>query len=65
MELYDSQTGTFLATVVLLLHQEIELIEAIHPGAVLLLIVGKGLTKANHRHTTFVLERFHCMKVRG
>ena len=64
VELDDSQTGTFLTTVVLLLHQEIELIEAIHPGAVLLLIVGQGLTQANHRHATFVLEGFHCMKVK-
>ena len=64
VELDDSQTSTFLTTVVLLLHQEIELIEAIHPGAVLLLIVGQGLTQANHRHATFVLEGFHCMKVK-
>ena len=59
VELDDSEPSTFLTTVVLLLHEEIELIEAIHPGAILLLVVGEGLTQADHRHATFVLEGFH------
>ena len=59
VELDDSEPSTFLTTVVLLLHKEIELIEAIHPGAILLLVVGEGLTQADHRHATFVLEGFH------
>ena len=44
MELDDSQPSTFLSTVMLLLHQEIKLIQAVHPRAILLLIIAEGFT---------------------
>ena len=38
-KLDTSHTSTFLATVVLLLHHQIELVEGIHPSAILLLVI--------------------------
>ena len=59
IEIGAGDTGTFLPTIVLLLHEEVEFVEGIGSSAVLLFIVGDGLEQANHRHTTFVLELFH------
>ena len=59
VELDDSQPSTFLSTVMLLLHQEVELVEPIHPRTILLLVVAEGLTQADHSHATFMLEGFH------
>jgi hypothetical protein len=49
------QTGAFLAAVVLLLHHEIELVEAPHPRAVLALVVFQRLEQSHHRDAAFML----------
>ena len=62
MEIGAGDTRTLLSSVVLFLHQEVELIETIGRGAVLLLIVAEGLQEANHCNATFMLERFHVFE---
>ena len=52
-------TCAFLSAVVLLLHHQIEFIEAVHPRAVLLLVIFKRLQKANHCHAALMFELFH------
>ena len=54
-----SHTSTLLTTVVLLLHHQIEFVQSVAAGAVLLLIIAQGLEQTDHRHTTFMLELLH------
>ena len=58
---HTRQACTFLAAVVLLLHQQVELVEPIHPRTILLLIVLKRFLQANHRHATLVLQLLHAI----
>ena len=60
MHLHHSYTGTFLPTVVLLLHEEIQLVEAIGVSAILLFIIFKGLEKAYHSYAALMFEYLHC-----
>ena len=62
LHLHTSQAGAFLTAVVLLLHQQIEFVQAVHPRAVFLFIIGKRLEESHHCHTTFVLQSFHSCK---
>ena len=59
IQLYTSQSCTFLPSIMLFLHHEIEFIEAIHPSAILLLIVFKWLQQAYQRNATIFLYLFH------
>lgn len=54
VELDAGESGPLLTSVVLLLHHEIELVEAIHPGAIFVLKITQGLAQPNHGHATFV-----------
>jgi len=65
LELDDGQACALLPAVVLLLHQEVELVEPIHPRTILLLVVAEGLTQADHSHATFMLEGFHLYLGKG
>ena len=60
VEFHTCDASTFLPTVVLLLHHQIELIKTIFPCAVLLFVVFERLQKAYHGNATFVFELFHC-----
>ncbi len=59
LHLQCCKSGTFLTTVVLLLHQQIELVKTVHPGSVLFLIVLQWLEQTNQRNATFVFDGFH------
>ena len=59
IEVDTRHTSALLPTVVLLLHHQVELVQAIAPGAVFLFVIRQGLQQANHRHTTFMLQLFH------
>ena len=54
-----SHTSTLLSTVVLLLHHQIELVECVHPGAVLLLVILQWLEQSDHCYATFMFQWFH------
>ena len=58
-QLDTGQSGSLLSAVVLLLHQQIELVEPVHPRAILLLIIVERLEKAYHRHAAFMFQWFH------
>ena len=59
LQLDASQTRAFLPPVVLFLHKEVELVEAIHPSAILLLVIFERLQEAYHGHAAFVFQLFH------
>ena len=60
--LFDtSHTSTLLSTVVLLLHHQIELVECVHPGAVLLLVILQWLEQSDHCHATLMFQWFHTL----
>ncbi len=59
LKLHARQTGRFLATVMLFLHQQIELVQPIHPRAIFFLIVLQRFQQADHRYTAFVFKWFH------
>ena len=56
-------TGTLLSTVVLLFHHQVKLVQSIMSGAVLPLVIFLWFQQANHRHTTLMLQLFHCCKL--
>ena len=58
-QFHAGQSGTFLPTVVLFLHQEIELVESVHPCSVLLFIVLQRFQQAYHGNAAFMLQLFH------
>ena len=60
MHLHTSDTGALLATVLLLLHHEIEFVHRILPCSVLLLIVAQRFQQTNHYDSTIMIQRFHC-----
>ncbi len=65
VQLHGSNTRAVLAAVVLLLHEEIQLIEAPEGGAVFLVIVGKGLAQPDVGEAAFVADGVtHCRKGR-
>ena len=59
MKLYYSDACAFLAAVVLFLHHQIELVEGVGVGAVLLFVVLKRVAQPYECYATFVLEWFH------
>ena len=60
IELHTGHARTLLAAVVLFLHHQIELVEAVHPRAVFFLIIIEWLQQANHRHATVLMySLFH------
>ena len=63
IEVDASHAGSLLPAVVLFLHEEVELVQAVAPRAVLLLVIVKWLEEANHRHATFMLQLFHRCKL--
>ena len=54
-----SHTSTFLATVVLLLHHQIEFVECVHPSTILLLVILQWLEQSDHCYTTLMFQWFH------
>ena len=54
-ETHRGDTCSLLTAVVLLLHHQIEFVEAVGPGAVFLFVIRQRFQQANHRHTTFML----------
>ena len=52
-------SGSFLSTVMLLLHHKVELVQPIHPCSVLLLVVFQWLEKSHHRNSAFMFQWFH------
>ena len=65
IEVGAGNTCPLLSPIVLLLHEEIEFVESVGGGAIFLFIVTDGLEQANHRHATFMFERFHVMSELG
>ena len=59
IHLYAGKAGAFLPAVVLLLHQEIELVQTVHRGTILFPVVLQRLKKPDHGNATFVFQRFH------
>ena len=53
-----SDAGSFLSAVVLLLHQEIELVEGIGVASVFLFVIAYRFAEANHRDAAFMFEWF-------
>ena len=58
-ELYAGEPRTVLPAVVLFLHQEVELVEGIHPCAVLTVVIFERLEQSDHCHAAFVLQSLH------
>ena len=65
LHLYASQAGSFLPAVMLLFHQQIQLIQAIHPRAVFLLIIAERLQQSYHCYATLMFQRFHLVTIFG
>ena len=59
LQLHARQSGSFLSAVVLLLHQQVELIQPVHPCAVLLFVVFQRFQQAYHGDATFMFQFFH------
>ena len=59
VKIHTSHTSTFLTTVVLFLHHQVEFVQPIFPRAVFLLVILQRLQQANHRHATLMLQLFH------
>ena len=49
---------SILSSIPLFLHQEIHLVEAPEGGTILFLVVIKGLKKADHSNSAFMLDKF-------
>ena len=62
-ELDAGEAGSVLSAVVLLLHEEVELVEGVHPGAVLVVVILQGLEEADHGYAAFVLQCFHFVVI--
>ena len=62
LELDAGEARRLLPTVVLFLHQEVEFVEAVHPRAVLLLVIFERSEQTYHCHAAFMLQRLHCRK---
>ena len=59
IEFDTAHTRGLLTTVVLLLHQQIELVEPVSVCTIFFVVVAKRLQKPYHCHTTFMLNLFH------
>jgi len=57
IKLHTADTRAVLATIMLLLHQEKQLIKAIQRCAVFFLIVSQGLEETDHCDAAFVLKK--------
>ena len=62
-QFHTRQTGTFLTTVMLLFHQQIELIQPVHPRSVLLFIVLQRFKQTYHGNATFMFQLFHLFSI--
>ena len=62
MKLHHSYSGGFLTTVVLLFHEQKELVEAVQRRSVLFLIVFQGLQEPDYGDAAFVFYRVAHMK---
>ena len=60
-ETHRGDTGTLLPPVVLFLHHQVELVEAVGPRAVLPLVIVERPQQANHRHTTLMFQLLHLI----
>ncbi len=58
IQLHRGNTCSILTSVSLFLHEEIHLVEAPKGGTVLFLVVIKGLEKADHPDSAFMLDEF-------
>ena len=58
-ELDAGEPRAVLPAVVLLLHEEVELVEGIHPGAVFTMIILERLEQPDHCHAAFMLQSLH------
>ncbi len=56
IQLYAADTGAVLSTVVLLFHQQEELVHPPKAGAVAVVIIGEWLAQANCGNAAFVVE---------
>ena len=65
VELDTGNTRSFLTTVMLFLHHQIEFVKSIQLRAVFVLVIVKRLQQAYHRHTAFVFELFHIYFKKG
>ena len=61
LEVGAGDARSFLSSIVLLLHEEIEFVESVGSGSVFFLVVTDGFEQANHRHATFMFERLHFL----
>ena len=62
VEFHNSDSGAFLAAVMLLFHEQIKFPEAIAPCPVFPLIVFERFEEAYHSDATLVLENLHCLR---
>ena len=63
LQFHARQACAFLPPIVLLLHKEVELVQAVHPGTVLLFVVFKRFQEAYHGHAAFVFQLFHALYI--
>ena len=61
LHFHAGQPRTFLSSVVLLFHQQVQLVQAIHPCTVFFLVVAERFEQAYHGDATFMFERFHLL----
>ena len=54
LQLHTRQPRGFLSSVVLLFHQQIELVQPVHPGTIFFLIIFQRLQQPNHCDTAFM-----------
>ena len=59
MLLDGGESCPFLPSVMLFLHQQVELIEPVHPGTVLFLIVRERFQEPYESYPAFMFEWFH------
>ena len=62
-QFHTCQSGTFLPTVMLFFHQQVELIEPIHPCPVLLFVILQRFKQTNHGNATFMFQLFHLFSI--
>src|SRR6187402_15647 len=57
IQLYSGNTGAVLATVMLLFHQQVELVKPPHHCAIFLMVIRERLPQADECKATFVFYR--------
>ena len=57
VKFYIHHTGAILSAVVLLFHQQIQLVDAVKSSAVFFLVIRKRLQQTNHRYAAFMMKK--------